>query len=309
MLKEAAPRQDPNVFLIGVPRCGTTNVAFSLARHPNVYFTDPKEPFYFAADFPRLRAQTGIDSLDRYRALFKSAGVEHKVRAEGSTVYLASDGAIERVLEHFPEAKFVVCVRSHIEVVQSLHRHLVTAGLEARSLHDAWYSTSKGVAGEASACGSLADARLLDYRFMVSFGSQIARLLDLIPRARAHFMNFEDLVESRRRALCELQEFLGLPESNLGDSVWTNRTLEPRSVMAARLLRTQQARRLTRSLKGLMPETAVAKARATRDQVLTRPTKNAGLTSMDAELRAAIADFFAEDAELLRTMGIDVSNA
>ncbi|CAN5138666.1 hypothetical protein BH20ACT5_BH20ACT5_07850 [soil metagenome] len=40
----------PELYLIGAPKCGTTSLAGWLAGHPEVYFSVPKEPFYWASD-------------------------------------------------------------------------------------------------------------------------------------------------------------------------------------------------------------------------------------------------------------------
>ena len=41
----------PNFFIIGAPKCGTTALSRYLSQHPNIFMSDPKEPHYFCDDF------------------------------------------------------------------------------------------------------------------------------------------------------------------------------------------------------------------------------------------------------------------
>ena len=38
----------PDFFVVGAPRCGTTALSRYLSQHPQVCFSKPKEPHYFA---------------------------------------------------------------------------------------------------------------------------------------------------------------------------------------------------------------------------------------------------------------------
>ena len=74
----------PDVYLIGAPKAGTTSVASWLAVHPQVFWSVPKEPFYWASDYPRMRAHHGFVTRDDYESLFASrAARDAAVRAEG----------------------------------------------------------------------------------------------------------------------------------------------------------------------------------------------------------------------------------
>lgn len=40
----------PNFLIIGPPKCGTTALYATLARHPQVFMSPVKEPYFFAFD-------------------------------------------------------------------------------------------------------------------------------------------------------------------------------------------------------------------------------------------------------------------
>lgn len=81
----------------GSPRgwCDETDI---LHHHPSLYVT-----------------------LDEYEALFDGATADHAAIGEASTTYLESEVAVLLILEYQPLAKFIVMVRSPIEMAVSLH--------------------------------------------------------------------------------------------------------------------------------------------------------------------------------------------
>ncbi len=63
----------PNFFIVGAPKCGTTALAAYLKEHPQVFFSDPKEPHYFNDDF----ANRHTTSLQTYLSYFHDALDSH----------------------------------------------------------------------------------------------------------------------------------------------------------------------------------------------------------------------------------------
>ena len=61
----------PNFFIVGAPKCGTTALSEYLREHPNAFLCQPKEPHYFATDFPTHRYVTKEEA---YLKLFREAG-------------------------------------------------------------------------------------------------------------------------------------------------------------------------------------------------------------------------------------------
>lgn len=61
----------PNAYIVGAPKAGTTSLSQWLAQHPDVFFSVPKEPFYWASDYPGLRRHYGFETREAYEALFQ----------------------------------------------------------------------------------------------------------------------------------------------------------------------------------------------------------------------------------------------
>ena len=45
----------PNYMVVGTPKAGTTSFCKALSLHPDVFLTNPKEPFFFSARMPFIR--------------------------------------------------------------------------------------------------------------------------------------------------------------------------------------------------------------------------------------------------------------
>ncbi|HSM05001.1 MAG TPA: sulfotransferase [Longimicrobiales bacterium] len=104
----------PTFFVIGQAKCGTTSVCEHLRHHPQVFFTEPKEPHYFAVELPGR-------TWEWYQSLLK--GSEQAVAVgEGSTSYTRPDifrKCAEGILGHVPEARLVYLVRDPIARLES----------------------------------------------------------------------------------------------------------------------------------------------------------------------------------------------
>lgn len=114
----------PNYLVIGAQKCATSSVCDLLGQHPDVFMTDPKEPFFFSHDEVYARG------LGWYESLFDAAGPAAAV-GEGSTTYTQRGlypRAAERVAEHLPGARLIYVVRDPLERIRSHWMHLRSKG-------------------------------------------------------------------------------------------------------------------------------------------------------------------------------------
>src|SRR5882672_5145448 len=110
-------------FLIGAPRCGTTSLALALAQHPQVCFSEPKEPHFFthvseSFDSGRLEAEY-------IRAFFRADRMSRDALGEASPSYLYSPQAIRAIDRMFPAARFLVMARNPLEMLPSWHARVL----------------------------------------------------------------------------------------------------------------------------------------------------------------------------------------
>lgn len=99
----------PNFLIIGAPRAGTTLLYEGLWRHPEIYMSPVKEPWFFCEEELQI-----VQDLETYRALFSEVRDEEAI-GEASTIYLYSPKAPLCIKQHLPDARLVATLRNPVE--------------------------------------------------------------------------------------------------------------------------------------------------------------------------------------------------
>lgn len=197
----------PNLFIIGAPRCGTTSLSYWLSQHPQVYFSSIKEPFLLSPDVH----QQGV-SLEQYKRLFNDAKPWHKYRAEGSTSYLFSRVAVPAIEKEFPGSKYIVMIRSPIEMALSLYTLNRRIGEEdIADFEIAWRLSPMRRYGKRvhKFCRN---PKQLDYQEICRLGTQLERLFAQVPRERILVLNLDDVKRNPKLEYLKVLDFLELPD-------------------------------------------------------------------------------------------------
>lgn len=286
----------PDAFIIGAPKAGTTSLARWLAQHPDVWFSVPKEPFYWAADYPALRRHYGFDCLAAYQRLFDApAAAQAQVRAEGSTVYLYSERAVPDIVAAVDRPRFVVAVRDPVDLIISYHRTQMVALNET----DTDFATAwrRSVAGAGPDTRPL-DPKLVDYPRVARLGAALARLLRTVPAQDVHLVGYDDLVRDPAAIYRGLVEFLGLSTAYAPPFQRYN--------VSAKMYRYPVLRRLTHRPPRLLaaPVRRFRQFSRTTDSPLVKRTKQAmwrpePRPEVSEEVRHEVADYLADDLDLL----------
>lgn len=202
--------KDPNFFIIGAPKCGTTSMAAWLAEHPEVFVSAVKELRFFCGDF-----NVGfISSQAEYDRWFKNAGQQHIAVGEASTAYLFSSEAVPRIEKKYPGAKYIVMLRNPVEMAYSLHGQLLFGGREhVQDFEKAWRLSPRRRRGEAVA-HYCRDPLFLDYQFYCLLGRQMDRLFSIVARERVLVLLLDDIKADPRREYLKVLGFLGVSDDN-----------------------------------------------------------------------------------------------
>ena len=199
----------PNFFIVGAPKCGTTALSEYLRDHPNVFISEPKEPHYFAFDFEQYRVKK---NWSEYLNLFASSTSEHTAIGEGSVFYLCSSVALEKIKEYNPQAKIIVMLRNPVDMIYSFHSQLVfTADESEKDFEKAWRLQETRQQGKQipSQCREPA---FLQYAEMGKLGQQIEKLQAVFPAEQVKIVLFEDFVKSTKNVYDEVLGFLAVPD-------------------------------------------------------------------------------------------------
>ncbi len=200
----------PNLFLVGAAKCGTTAMASYLGQHPDIFFSNPKEPIFFGRD---LEHGWRISDLEAYLDLFQAAGDERYI-GEGTVWYLYSRSAAQEIKDFSPSAKIIVMLRNPVDVIYSLHGQFLFSGNEDYGDFDkALRAEGKRKRGGAIPRAAHFPAGLL-YSEVVRYREQIERFQKTFGQENVEIVIYDDFAKSSQASYQRVLEFLDLPSDH-----------------------------------------------------------------------------------------------
>lgn len=286
----------PDFVIAGAPRCGTTALYSYLSDHPQIFLPMLKEPHYFAPEIGSLRR---VRELSHYLELYESAGPD-QLRGDGSVWYLQSETAIPELLQHQPDARFVVMLRNPIEFVTSVHQTLLLTGVEEHDdLPTAW-----SVQDDRSGTDS---STLLQYRKLASFGAQIQQLQDLAGQERVLVHLLEDMRDSPQQVYRSTLEFLDIEDDGRDEFPVVNERIGYRSNALGQVLQNlpgplAELRLWLQNAADSDTNSPVNKVASNVRSLTRRNWKPAERTEIDVTFKNVVLSELAGDMRLLETI-------
>ncbi len=233
-------KKEPNFFVVGAAKAGTTALAGYLERHPQVYMSPIKEPNHFSQDIKldgfepfykshykrfkieeylanpvlKKRHSEFVQDWDDYLQLFRDAG-DLKAVGEASTAYLYSGVAAAEIRRRIPDAKIIMILRNPVERAYSHYKMDLSSGAVSRSFAEEF---KKDVAASLKGWGI---THL--YRELGLYHDQVKRYLDLFPREQIRIYLYEDWVADNHAVLDDLALFLETSPFQVEKRVVSNR--------------------------------------------------------------------------------------
>lgn len=284
----------PNFFIIGAPKCGTTALSEYLREHPQVFITDPKEPHYFATDFPNYPK---TKTLAAYLELFQGVENQHLAIGEASVLYLYSSQAISNIHKFNPQAKIIVMLRNPIDMVYSFHSQLFYICYETESdFAKAWELQS--VRSQGKAISRLCtEPQVLQYSEVGKLGKQMEKLMNIFPAEQIYPILFDDFVVDTQSVYEKVLNFLEVPQNFRTNFPPINEN----KVQKLRLLG-----QLTQQIPGLLINTVMKikqlmgiKRLYVLDTIRRFNTQKTKRQSLNKEFRLKLIDEFRDDIHRL----------
>jgi len=293
----------PDFFIVGAPKCGTTSLYTYLREHRNVFMSHPKEPYFFAEDFPNYRK---TESLAEYLACFREADDSHLAIGEATAAYMYSLVAIPKIREFNKRAKLMVMLRNPVELVRSLHAHLLYIFDEDEcSIEKAWQLQDARRRGQ-SIPRRCREPRFLQYAAVAKLGAQVEKLLTVFPRDHVKFVVFDDLIDKTQSVYEQVLSFLNVPSDGRTSFPPTNVRRAHRGGWLGRLLlrpplALQRLVRITRAMVGVRGLGIAGRLR----QLNTKMNRRKPLST---RFRQELSDVFRQDVmKLSDLVGRDLS--
>ena len=176
--------RNPDFFIVGAPKAGTSSLYNYLLQHPSVFLSEPKEPHFFHNRRSPGSPVLGEKDLEEYLRLFE--GVPDDVRAgEASTSYLYSANAAWEIKNVFPDAKIMMILRNPVDRAYSQYWNHVRDGNEQLSFEKALRDEPERIKNRRW-CGSY-------YVAGGRYAEQVARYLEVFGRDAVKVYLFEEL--------------------------------------------------------------------------------------------------------------------
>jgi hypothetical protein len=190
-------RQLANFLHLGPGKSGSTWLHEVLISHPEIYFTEAKDLYFFSRYYDR--------GLGWYSAQFRAARPQHKIIGEVCPEYLSSEKAAERIRECLgPDVRLMVTLREPASRAFSSYLYLQKHGLAAPT----FIQTAQQV------------PTLLDEG---RYATHLRRYLRSFDRKSLHVALFDDLQSNPQAFLDEVTDWL-----EVGRHVVSPRQLEVR---------------------------------------------------------------------------------
>lgn len=206
----------PNLFILGAGKCGTTSLYFMLRNHPDVHVSAVKEPSFFCSYF-----QITQNPIDYFR-LFDSG---KRYRVDSSHVYFSNPETAPVLHDLFPDARFLLILRSPAQRAYSLYRHMrrfihpdgapyeliesFDEALEqepARAADPEFHKTCRQYFWNYMYCGSS------------QYDIQLERYLKLFDRSRFHILSLAELHGDPAASARDIAGFLDIDAAPLLES-------------------------------------------------------------------------------------------
>ncbi len=143
-----------DVFLIGVPKAGTTWLSNVLDQHPGVCLSEPKEPNFVASHKGTFERDSGEPDWPNYDGFFRGGGL----KMDASVHTFSCPVAPERIKSNFPDARFILCLREPVSRTVSHWNMVRSTGEDRRNgkdwlnFEDAWSDDSLRVDSLYGSC-------------------------------------------------------------------------------------------------------------------------------------------------------------
>ena len=294
--------KEPNFFIVGAPRCGTTALYSYLSEHPNIFMPGVKELNYFADDFPNMQ-KIAFRSYNDYLRLFIKANEQHIAEGEASPFYLFSQTAFKKMASLAPEAKIILSLRNPVDFIHSYHRlNLSLLREDETSLEKAWDLQSRRRQGECLP-KNVREPELLLYEEVGQFGKYVENLFSFFPRNQIKVILLEDLTTNTRVVYEDILAFLGVPSDGRKDFPRVNANFENKSLFFAKVFhpspKTYRLFMKTISLFGVKFMRNVSVLYNRIERLNTTPISR---EKINPHLRIRLMEYFQPDIEKLSSL-------
>ena len=199
---------NPNLFVAGVPKAGTTSLFHYLALHPDVFPSSRKEPGFFHP----FKIKDMDANLDAYKKFFTGhSGQRYAIEATPGYFYGGKETA-NAINNYSPKSKVIIVLRNPVERVFSFYKYKKSLGhIDGNLNFDNYIDECKKQTGPIEK---------ETYDFWAMVGGKYAKLLSEWHEVFGERMKvcfFDDMVKDEPKFIEEICNWLDLDKKQIDD--------------------------------------------------------------------------------------------
>lgn len=202
-------RVNPNFFVVGAQKCGTTSLHEYLFGHPDIYLPEIKETHFFIDD------EHYVKGFDSYLEQHFSNHKEESMVGEVDPDYMYFDCALDRMERHMnlDETKFIFIFRNPVDRAFSQYLMSVRFGHEELPFDQAIKAETdrlkKGFWWQ----------KFFSYITRGYYFQQVSRFVERVDRGQMLFLLNEDMRNEPALSIERILSFLEVESSYLPDNI------------------------------------------------------------------------------------------
>lgn len=292
--------KQPDFFIVGAPKAGTTALYSYLRQHPEIYMPQRKEMHFFGSD---IQSTHFVRDLRQYLSAFSGAS-DHKRVGEASVWYLYSKRAASEIKSFSPSASILIMLRNPVDMLYSLHSQFLYNGSEDIEDFESALNAEEDRKKGLRIPPAVHFPECLYYRETVRYAEQVKRYFDAFGKENVHIIIYDDFKDNPSASYQQTLIFLGVSRHFKPDFTIVNPNKSVRS-KAVRSFLSNPQEHSQRFLKTLVPRFVRTNLWKTLKRLNTRYEPR---TPMGTALRMRLQAEFAEEVDgLSNLIGRDVT--
>jgi hypothetical protein len=289
----------PEFFIIGAPKCGTTALSVYLSEHPDIYFSNYKEPNFFNTDFSE-KQRIFKDETNYLKKCFPNSN-KKQIAGEGTVLYLYSTEAVPNILHFQPNARFIVMLRNPVDLAFSWHSHHLRWKIneDVEDFKTAWnlQDTRKNGKNIPSTCR---DPKLIFYKDIALLGEQMKRLLSLVKHEQIKVILYDDFKTNTAEVYRSTLAFLGVKDDNRQSFPIVNSNMKYSNISLAKSI--HLLNRHTLWIARIKQKLGIPKNYSISRLINRHNTQIVKRPSLDMDFRKELIQEFKSDIQLLESL-------
>jgi len=204
--------KQPNFFVVGAPKSGTTSLDHYLGQHPDVFMPSRKDLPFFGSDLQlRFTYEYGRarETTEQYLSFFDNAGSVRRI-GETAVWYLFSESAAQEIYSFAPDALIIVMLRNPVDMMYALHSQFLSNLNEDIDDFEAALAAETDRRDGRRIPLRAHFPRGLLYRDVARYAEQLERYFNIFGRDHVHVIYYDDFRDNTNGEVYKTFQFLGL---------------------------------------------------------------------------------------------------